>query len=583
MRALTETERAQLVRDFGDAAMFSRCLQIRDPAGSLVPLEQSGGQRKLSAAIKSQRDRRQPVRIVALKTRRSQFTSGCVAEIFHETAFFPGRRALTISKDFTAAREAFDYVMQFDLGYKPMRRFGHAIHKPRLIKPLHPKTPVPQGTTLEAIWETGAAWDTLSAFGGDIGRGVGRQCVLFDELAWCRNATLSLTAALNTVPDEPETMILVPSTANGIGGEFYDLCQLARDPNNAGGWLFLFFGWLEHGPYRMDLPCDPAKFQASLDSEEHLLMEMHQATLWQLAWRRWKIATTCRGDVELFHQEYPTTPEDAFIATGRPVFQHMDLARHPVIAGSVGALEVVETGVVKRLVFIPREDARGVMTVWRRPEPGRLYCASADPSEGKDVDPAKRGANPDFAVIQVADTLTGEQVARYRARTRPGAFAEMLSVIGRWYNWAYLIPEANNAGFIDSLLNTGYPIEQIYNRRRDPTDRQSLQPQELGFYTDGNSRLWLVGAAEDAIRTLSIQIHDQVTIGECQTFVVKPNGKHEHQPNCHDDCVITIGLLEIGRRSAPRHPPPSLQALPRRQFVTVGGSGKRKLRKDEEE
>jgi hypothetical protein len=582
MRDLTETERAEMVREFGDPAKFSReCLSIRNPQGSLKAMEQSGGQRKLSAAIKSQRDRRAPVRIVALKTRRSQFTSGCVAEIFHEIPFFAGRRALTISKDFTAAREAFDYVMQYDIGYTPMKRFGHVLHKPRLIKPMHPRTPVPQGTMLEAIWENGAAWDTLSAFGGDIGRGVGRQAVLFDELAWCRNATLSLTAALNTVPDEPETMILVPSTANGIGGEFYDLCQLARDPGNAGGWLFVFFGWLEHEPYQMDLPANPAVFQASLNNEERLLMELHSATLRQLAWRRWKISTACRGDVELFHQEYPTTPEEAFISSGRPVFDHMDLARHPVTTGITGSLEVIQQGPMQRLVFIPRDDARGMLTIWRRPEPGRLYTASADPSEGKDVSLSKRGENPDYAVIQVCDTLTGEQVARYRARTRPGAFAEMLALIGRWYNWAFLVPEANNAGFIDSLLNTGYPIEQLYNRRRDPTDRQSLQPQELGFYTDGQSRTWLVGAAEDAIRTMSIQIHDQVTINECQTFVVKPNSKHEHQANCHDDCVITIGLLEIGRRSAPRKPPPSLQPLPRRQFVTVGG--KRKLRPDEEE
>lgn len=580
MREMTATERVDLIREFGDQAKYTReCLMIRDPGGSKIPMELSAGQAKLNAAIRRQREAGLPVRIVALKTRRSQFTSGCCAEMDHEVPYWGGRRGLIVSKDFTAAREAYDYLAQFELGFRPFKRHGHALNRPRLVKPQHLRSPVPQGAKLELMWDNEASIDVLSAHGGDIGRGVGRQVVLFDELAWCRDATVSLTAVLNTVPDTPETMILVPSTANGIGGEFYDLYQRAQSPGNQGGWAAVFFGWLEHVPYQMDVPGDPAKFQASLDQEEHLLMEMHGATLRQLAWRRWKISTSCRGDVELFHQEYPTTAEEAFISSGRPVFDHRDVARHPVRPGTNGELSVVETGPVKRLVYIPREDARANLTIWRRPDSGCLYTAAADPSEGKDVSSAKRGENPDYSVIQVCDTLTGEQVARYRARTRPGPFAEDLALIGRWYNWAFLVPEANNAGFIDSLLATGYPIEQIYNRRRDPTDRKSVQPQELGFYTDGVTRAWLVGAAEDAIRTMSIQIHDQVTINECQTFVVKPNGKHEHQDNSHDDCVITIGLLEIGRRSAPRKPVASLQPIPRRQFVQVGG----RRRPEEEE
>lgn len=570
-RDLTATERAQMVREFSDQATYTReCLQIRDPGGSKIPMVQSAGQAKLTAAIKRQRDRNQPVRIVALKTRRSQFTSGCCAEMDHEVPFFGGRRGLIVSKDFVAAREAFDYLVQFELGFKPFRRYGHVLNRPTLVKPQNPISPVPQGAKLELMWNNEASIDVLSAHGGDIGRGVGRQFVLFDELAWCRDATVSLTSVLNTVPDEPETAILVPSTANGIGGEFYDLYQRALSPDNQGGWAAVFFGWLEHVPYQMDLPMDAGRFQKELGTEERGLVDMHGATLRQLAWRRWKISTSCRGDVELFHQEYPTTAEEAFIASGRTVFDHRDVARHPVRPGTNGELNVIEQGALKRLVFIPREDARSSLAIWRRPDAGCLYTASADPSEGKDVDPAKRGKDPDYSVIQVADTLTGEQVARYRARTRPGQFAEDLALIGRWYNWAYLIPEANNAGFIDSLLGTGYPIEQIYNRKPDPTDRRSVKSEDLGFYTDGVSRQWLVGAAEDAVRTLSIQIHDQLTINECQTFVVKANGKHEHQDNCHDDLVIGIGLLAIGMKQAPRKPPLSLQPVPRRQFVQVG-------------
>src|SRR5580698_7356575 len=48
---------------------------------------------------------------------------------------------------------------------------------------------------------------------------------------------------------------------------------------------------------------------------------------------------------------------------------------------------------------------------------------------------------------------------------RPGAFADYLARLGRWYNWAYLVPESNDAGFIDAMVRTGYPLQQIYSRQ----------------------------------------------------------------------------------------------------------------------
>lgn len=580
---LNETELKSLIDDFNDHAAFCReCLTIRNNVGDQVAMELSAGQIALDEMIQRQRAKKRPVRIVALKTRRSQFTSGACAEIFHEVAFFPGRRAAIIADQyFPAAIEAFDYLVQFDLSYKPFRRHGSWVQKPKLITPKKPKTPVPEGSTLEMQWANSSGVDVYSAVPGSVGRGGGRHWVLFDEAHWYRDAKSTLTGAMNMIPDSLETGIIIQSTANGMGGEFYDLCQMAQDPANEQGFEFLFFGWLSHKPYSMPLEGDAAKFQASLNPEERLLVDMHGATLEQLNWRRWKILTSCRGEVDQFHQEFPTTAQEAFLSSGRPVFDHVDLSRHPVFKGVSGELSVIEQGPIKRLVFVPREDERGLVTVWRRPEAGRLYCAGADPSMGVDVDTDKRGKNPDYSVAGIADTHTGELVAMLRGRLRPGAFAEYLAIFLRWYNWAFVCPEVNDRGFFDAFLSTGYPIEQIFSRKRDPSDRRPGRIEELGFETTGLSRSWLVGAAEDAVRGMSIVIHSAVVIRECQTFVIKPNSKREHQDNCHDDCVIMIGLTELARRQAPRRPPPSLQPMARRQYLEMGT--KRKLRPDEEE
>ena len=38
--------------------------------------------------------------------------------------------------------------------------------------------------------------------------------------------------------------------------------------------------------------------------------------------RRWCLKNNCRGNVDIFRQEYPSCPEEAFLMSGRPVFDN---------------------------------------------------------------------------------------------------------------------------------------------------------------------------------------------------------------------------------------------------------------------
>ncbi|MFX8660793.1 hypothetical protein ABTM16_19050, partial [Acinetobacter baumannii] len=51
--------------------------------------------------------------------------------------------------------------------------------------------------------------------------------------------------------------------------------------------------------------------------EESTLAARHGLDLAQLAWRRRKVA---QNGLDLFRQEYPAEPDEAFLTTGRPVF-----------------------------------------------------------------------------------------------------------------------------------------------------------------------------------------------------------------------------------------------------------------------
>jgi hypothetical protein len=69
----------------------------------------------------------------------------------------------------------------------------------------------------------------------------------------------------------------------------------------------------------MDVEVNNVK-RTNLDPEEQDLLNNHGADLEQISWRRWAIPNRCQGYVDKFHQEYPTTPEEAFISTGTPAF-----------------------------------------------------------------------------------------------------------------------------------------------------------------------------------------------------------------------------------------------------------------------
>lgn len=531
-----------LVRSVDDHEAFCRhSLRIRDEAGSLLPMILRPGQIRLHEAIEKQRRAKKPVRIVVVKTRRSNFTAGACAEIFkHIAVQWPGRKATIVADTYRPAGvEAFGYLKDFHHHYVPFESQGVRMCLPLLKK----------DTDEQLKYSNDSMIEVLSAERGEI-RGGGRHVVLCDELAFWRDAKTTLAGVLNMVPRLPTTMIIAQSTANGRGNAFYELVQQAMDPLNDSGWEFVFFGWLDHPLNRIALTGDEhARLTGTLDKDEKTLVAMHQATPEQLAWRRWKIKTDLVGDVQMFNQEYPTTVEEAFISSGRPGLDHKALARMPITTPRVGEIEMVQEFPTKRYAFTEKEFGR--LSIWKLPERGRRYGCGADPSHGKDVSREKSGKNPDYSVGFIGDIDTGEQVAMLRDRLRPGPFAEYLALVCKYYNFAYMCPEANDPGFIDALVRE-YPAELIYARRRDPTDKRPETTQDLGFETNEQTRHWLVQAIDEAIRGGGITIHSSVMLQECYTFIYKPNGKIEHADDCHDDTVLAGSLFCMARRFAPR-------------------------------
>lgn len=535
----------ETLRRFKDHAAFAReSLSIRDKRGAVVPLELQPAQIKLNKIIERCREKRKPVRIIVLKARQVMVSTGVAAQFFQVVGFSPGQKALVVAHEDKASKNIFGYYQQLNDFY---RKFGGVVSLPPI------DNNAPAAGKLE--YEGGSYVLVATANNLKTGRSFSLRCLHLSEYAFWKDAKTLMMGLMQSVPDDPDTMVVIESTANGVGGDFWQRWQDANDPSSGSEWTPMFFAWCEHPEYVRPV-ADKPSFEASLTREELELVELYGLTLEQLHWRRWKVKNDCGGSLETFKQEYPINPEEAFLFSGRPRFSLAHLARMPIKHdGLVGELYEDTHERKTRLVFQASEERHGALTVYKKPNQNKRYVAGIDVAEGITI--TKSGEDPDYSVAIFLDADTGEQVAKLRGRIEPGPFAEYLAGVAQWFNWAFLVPEANGPGIalIGELLKQGYPPGLIYHRKPSP-DQQFIDGhgtllQELGWKQGVVTRPQLISRMDMAIREMAVIIVDPNTAAECRAFVIKPNGRVEAQDGTHDDEVIALGLAIIGLEHMP--------------------------------
>ena len=542
---LTPVEAAGVLRGFGDHAKFCSHLTIRNKEGVAVPYRQSPAGVKLNRAIRKQECAGDPVRICMLKAGQVWASSSVATEIFRRIPFFDGRRALVLADSSKHADLVFEYYQQYIASYRE-NPYGATEYKAAILLP-----ELEKDTDQHLRWKNGSSILVGTANNVEIGRSAPYNWVQGSEAAFYRDMGTLMTGLMQRVPNSADSGVVIESTGNGMGGDFYDLCLRSMNPRQACGWLFVFFAWWEHPEYRLD---PGPNFKITKDELAEL--QKYNLHLDQIAWRRRQIETACEGKLARFRQEFPGNPLEAFQSSGTCIFDLGAIARMPVVDEAMrGKLEVFEVGLEKRVQFVQSGDNRGELTIYHMPEKGKRYEMGIDHAEG--IDPTARAgtSDPDYCSATVRDADTGEQVAKLKERYEPHPWAVRVYWLGRFYNWAFLTPEQKAVGkavigHLLSMENGGYPLELIYSKQRDPSDRRSPLLQELGFDTNTNFRPVLIAGHDRALRDGSIRIHDPETIAQHRQFVRKPNGREEGIG--HDDDVFAEALCTEGHPYALR-------------------------------
>lgn len=515
------------VRNVGQ--YIEQFLKIRTKDGVLMPLIMNAPQRRLYEAMRLQWKSNKPVRIIILKARQMGFSTLTGAILFAITATnFNVETMIMAHKEESTAnlfRMSQRFYEELPDPMKPMRKAANARE---LVFDKPSKSSSGKGL--------GSRIRCATAGGKGVGRSSTLSCVHLSEFAFWPGEKLQTFAGLvQAVPDRPGTVIIIESTANGYDAfkEMWDAAVEAQR-NGTDGYTPIFFAWYEMEEYRR--PPLPG-FQRTAEEEE--MAQAFGLDDEQLAWRRWCIATNCGGDVDLFHQEYPSTPEEAFIATGQCVFDKKIL----ILRREQVKTEIWERGRFRIehdisgsvLSFEWEPEERGPVWIRKHPERRVPYVIGADTA----------GTGTDFFAGHVLDNRTGDQVAKIHHQFGERAFAEQLYCLGEYYNWALIGVETNYSTFPEVCLEElRYP--RLYVRQRVDNFTGSLV-NAFGFETTSKTRPLIIDGLKDVVKQAAETIHDFDTMGEMLTFVYDETWKGQAEEGKHDDLVMSLAIAHFIR------------------------------------
>ncbi len=502
---------------------IEKFLKIRTKDMQIIPFKFNAPQEKLYNAIKYQAEQGKPIRIIVLKARQMGFSTETEGIIFKNTATKKNITAGIVAHELSATNNLFEMF----------KRFYH-----NLPDALKPETLKSNAKELVFNNKEGTGLDSkIQLFTAESGDRLGRSGTFnilhISEYAFWRDQKATLTALLQTVPDKPGTIVIIESTANGFD-EFQERWQKAVSGESE--YIPIFCAWHELPEYTKEPPADFIP-----TPEELSLKALFNLTDGQLYWRRTKIATTFNGDIDQFKQEYPASPEEAFIATGECVFNKTLIIERlaqlrKIEPIKIGRFEYDKNHFSRDVAKITNirwvDDVNGEIKIYQLPEVSdngqrKPYALGGDTA----------GDGSDYFTAKVIDNITQKTVASYRKqKTDDDLYADQMYCLGMYYNEAIIGIETNfSIAPTNELERLGY--KNLYMREQlDEISRKIVK--KYGFNTNRITRPQIIANFKALFREDPEIECDKDTLREMLAFIRHDNGKESAMDGKHDDLVM---------------------------------------------
>lgn len=375
-----------------------------------------------------------------------------------------------------------------------------------------------------------------------------------------------ISSITTSILQEPYTVIVEESTAKGQGTYFHKKWLSSVKGEN--GYSPVFIAWFEIEMYRKFFNNEKEKsdFYNNLNDKGKYLWSLG-ATLEGINWYINYQHTEDLDDWQM-QEEFPSTPEEAFVSSGQRVIplRYMEQARksirEPMFIG-----DVIGDGQKGRQAFqhIRLEaNSKGFFKVWKHPDFNNTlrnrYVVS--------VDIGGRSTAADKSVIRVIDRFwrsdegVDEFVATWRGNMDVDLVIWKAAQIAMLYDNALLVVESNTieTKYQNTEGDHSYTvfdeIVDFYSNlyvRDDPQKIIDGLPPKYGFHTNKQTKGTLIDNLVAAFRDNNFIEHDQDMMDESDQYERKDDGTYGAKDGCHDDVLMAsaIGLYVSNKMNKP--------------------------------
>lgn len=398
----------------------------------------------------------------------------------------------------------------------------------------------------------GCRISVCSAENVDAARGADYSMAHLSEVAfWAdtpgKKASDLVRAICGSVPRVPLSMIVMESTANGVGNFFHR--EWVRAVAGESDKTPVFVAWHEIEMYREELTVSPEALDASLTDYERRIKEQFSLDDEQINWYHNKSREYPSHDQ--MTAEYPSTQAEAFAASQVCVFP----------AAFIEAMRTQITPAVRTMDFNPEREeffnAPGAaLEVWADPCPETEL--GVKPAYIVTVDVGGRWSGADWSVIAVFDTRRDgrlELAAQWRGHVDHDILGRIALALGRHYHDALLVIESNtlesqSLGVLERIAASGY--RNLYQRvcYESADGRQEVR---YGFHTNVATKSAAIADLMALMRDGKLIERSSAALEELAAYARRPGGSMGAPDGMHDDMVMTRAIAAYAlRQSHPR-------------------------------
>ncbi len=379
----------------------------------------------------------------------------------------------------------------------------------------------------------------------------------------------------STVLKTPGTMIVMESTAKGIGNYFHRQYLAACENKKKGikGLMPVFVAWYVDARYtrRYTNRYGSAAAFVATWSEYNWWQWEQGATLDGIYWYNCTKAENHWTDFQM-KSEYPTTAEEAFQSKSGRYFTEDLLSwlksnvREPSFIGEIRGDATIGPKSLDHLKLYPNDSLQDeALKIWIKPTDGVPAGKKVSNRFLVIVDVGGRSARADWSVISVFDriSMSGdfgalERAALWKMHVDPDILAYRSAQVAHYYDDALLAFESNtyetkNKKSDDADKSEGdhtYTVldtiagiyENLYRRYTTPDNTNDKETRHIGWHMNKQTKYMAYDDYTVRLREGDYMEYSQDAADEAMWLLNAPGGKIEAMEGTHDDIQDTTAV-----------------------------------------